>query len=140
MKIRLLANPPKVPLESVLERMSRCCELIDEYLRGRATGCDPSALLSTRLEISLFVPPGVYSLGGDVSNEMYAVFGVHETGKFSGRAEAFDVPHTRIHGHGEFAGGWIRTPLVGTEGFLVPVSRDEYRGERFIRMGELLNV
>ncbi len=138
-KVRLLPIRPAVPVDLVNARMNRCCELIDEYLRARSSRRDRNAALNARLEISLFVPPGAYCLGGDTSKEMYAVFGVHETGKLSGREEAFEVPHTRIHEKGEFGGGWKRSPLIGTEGFIVTACTDHYRGERFIRVGELVH-
>ncbi len=83
--------------------------------------------------------PGVYCFGGDRSKEMHAVFGVRETERLSGREEAFEVPHIRIHGKGELEGRWQRAPLVGIEGFLVPSCRDDYRGSRFIRVGDIVS-
>ncbi len=139
MKIRLLANPPTLPMETLHARVTKCGALIDAYVQARTKTHDRSALLSTRLEISLFVPPGVYCFGGDPSKEMYAVLGVQETGTFSKRDTLFTVPYTRIHGQGGFYGEWFRSPLVGSEGVLVPVARDEYRGQRFIRIGELFH-
>ncbi len=155
-KVRPLARTPEVPRSLLDDRLARCCQLVDDYLRARAQK-DINALLNARHHISLMVLPGAYRLGGDASDDLFVVSGVRETRvptreemsvgstvrqlrSTIAREDAFEVPYTKILRDGNFEGVWHRPPLIGIEGFLMPVCSDEYSGQRFIRVGELIHV
>ncbi len=138
MKIRLFSQPPVAPRDLLLDHLKRCNTLVDQYLEAKKTR-NRNAANAARIELSLFVPTGVYVRGDDPAREMYAVLGVQESRTSVNRERHFFALYTRIHGHGDIDAGWERSALIDIDGFLVPVCRDGYHGARFIRVGELLH-
>lgn len=137
-KVRLFTKRPVVPVSLLEQRLKECCLLVDQYLEAKHYELF-SESHSARLKIASFAMPGVYRMGGDASGEMYATYGTQATGK-SSREDAFVVPYVRIHQKGDIAAEWQQVSLIGSGGFLMPIRRDGYHGERFVRIGELVHA
>lgn len=146
MKIRPIKPQPDMPAEFLNQRLKECTELVRAYHAARVKR-DMHAAHAARLGISLFVSSGVYTLGGEDSDEHFAVYGpILSAGrKLVSPERLFVVPvipirevrrHIEILEKGSI-NKWT-VPLVDTEGFLAPVVKDGYYGVRFKRVGDIV--
>jgi hypothetical protein len=151
MKIRPLKRQPQKPVSLLVDRLQKCGELVRAYHKARVER-NLHAAHAARLEISLFVPGGVYTKGGDTTGEHFAVYGIIlRPGKRLVSPEQLFVvpviPIREVRQHVEIVNDesveepfkkWT-VPLIDTEGFLTPVCKDGYHGERFVRVGEVVH-
>ena len=139
MMINLLTSAPALSRSHLDDQLKRCCSYVDDYLRAKNEK-NIDAQLTARHAISLFVPPGVYRRGGaGDASPMFATFGVLETGKHESHDDVFEIPYIKVRMSGQYVGKWKRARLIGIEGFLMPVCSDNYHGQRFVQIGELVH-
>ena len=144
MKIRPICPAPKVTVDDLVQRFQKCQELTRVYHKARQDRNDHDAHVA-RLEIELYVPRGVYKLGG--TQRHFAVYGaiLQPSKKLLSPERLFMVPvipirearrHLEVVDDGSVS-KWT-TPLVDTGGFLAPIYSDGYTGERYTLVGHIV--
>jgi hypothetical protein len=139
MRFRLYAKPEPLTYEDALSRMKQCFNDIERYLEAFRVS-DHVTYLPIRHAITLYVAPGVYRFESDGEKRLFAAFGptCHVTASDAERAFSISyVPLDILHGIQ--AETWYRDPLIGSTGFLMPVTKDGYRGPRFTRVGDIIH-
>ncbi len=98
-------------------------------------GSDAWLRLETKLRQS--VPPGIYRhfKSSNENEKLYAVIGVSGSTESD---EVYTVQYVALYSphHGRLTG----RPLFGESGFLTPIKREEYTGERFTLIKNLTVV
>ena len=139
MRVRHLSNAKAEPYDLAVEKLKQCNALVEAYVLAQRNR-DRDAALSARLQVSLFALPGIYVRGDDPERkDMIVVYGVKKTRALVHRERVFYVPYAKLGSQTMIEGGWNTIPLIDTDGFLMPVCRDGYRGARFVRIGDLLH-
>lgn len=139
MRIRLVSSPKRKTYDHALKQLKKCHRDVDEFLLARKTRA-LCAQVRARVNVSRYVPSGVYIRGDDEQQALHAVLGVCQHCTSTEHDGVFYVKHVPVHPSGEFSGDWTVTPLLGINAFLTPIARDGYHGPRFILAGELLHV
>ncbi len=155
MRIRLFTAPERSDYDTVVAQLKQCRSDVEEYLRIKNNPEKKNELLK---RITATVPSGVYMPGCGTSQEAFFVEGVQRKQGKRNAEQAFCVVYAgllksdgdELAYDGKFgAFRLVEKPakprlkrseilLVDTAGFLCPITRDGYRGPRFVRVGEVL--
>jgi hypothetical protein len=139
MRFRLYAKPEKLTYEAALALVRQCFHDVEKYLEAFKIS-DHATYLPIRHAITLYVAPGVYRFESDDDKRLFAAFGPTCDVNSGDPEKAFSISYVPLDiCRGIEGETWHRDPLVGSSGFLMPVTKDGYRGPRFTRVGDIIH-